>query len=311
MEWKKQTKLNATYIYKPNSGKRDAQAIGFRNDLEADVFVTIDSDTVLDKNAIKNGMRPFGEPKVMSVAGLLVGLNDRANLLTRLTDLGFVNSFINGRAAWSRLRSVAVNCGGLAFYRASVVHKYLDEYVNQTVFGRKASSGDDRILTNFALLEGWAVFQENSIGYTVLPERMKHLIKQRIRWWRSFFWGGVWLIRRFSPARLVWWLVTWQFISFIFYSFIIVSLIVSSARLGSIPWMFFIYLSFGLAYIRSIRFLTIKLDRRQLKDQLITFVLAPLSSILHFFLCSVLQYVGLATVFNTGWGTRKKVEVNL
>lgn len=312
-EWKKTTKIpEVKYTYrKVNTGKREVQAVGFQADPKADIFVTIDSDTVLDKKAIKNGIRPFGDSKVMSVAGYLVGLNHDTNLLTRLTDLGFVSSFINGRAAWSHLKSVAVNCGGLAFYRASVVRKYLDEYLTQTVFGQKAKSGDDRIMTNFALLEGYAVFQENSIGYTLLPEKLSHLTRQRIRWWRSFFWGGLWLIRRFPMNRLVWWMVTWQFVSFVFYSVIIVALLFSSARYAEIPWGFILYLTLTLAYVRSTRYLTTKIPGRLFKSQLVTFLLAPLSTLLHFFLCSVLQYAGLATVFKMGWGTRKKVEVGV
>ncbi len=304
--------IKAKYTYnKVNMGKREVQAIAFRADKKADIFATIDSDTILDKRAIKNGVRPFGEPKVMSVAGLLVGLNDTQNLLTRMVDLGFVSSFVNGRAAWSRLRSVAVNCGGLAFYRASIVNKHLDEYLSQTVFGQKATTGDDRMLTNLALLEGWTVFQETSIGYTVLPENFSHLVRQRIRWWRSFFWGGVWLIRRFSPTRIVWWLVTWQFISFIFYTIVLLTIITSSTKYGIIPWGFILYLTIGLSYLRSARYLLLDIPKRKNKNKFIAFALSPISTALHFFLCSVLQYVGLFTIFNTGWGTRNEVEVKL
>lgn len=311
-EWKKTATINAIYRYnRKNRGKREVQAIAFRANKDADVFATIDSDTVLDKNALKNGVRPFGNAKVTSVAGLLVGLNDTKNLLTRLVDLGFVSSFINGRAAWSKLNSVAVNCGGLAFYRADIVHKHLNEYINQTVLGKKAASGDDRILTNLALLEGWAVFQENSIGYTVLPEKLSHLVRQRIRWWRSFFWGGVWLIRRFSPSRLVWWLVTWQFVEFTFYTIVIASLVMTSTRVGSIPWGFILYLTLALSYIRSVRFLALDVPGRSNSQKWISFILAPLSAVLHFFICSVLQYYGLLTVSQSGWGTRKKVEVQI
>lgn len=309
-DWKKSSKLKSRYTYnKVNQGKREVQAIGFRANKKAEIFITIDSDTVLDKNAIKNGLRPFGEPKVMSVAGLLVGLNSNKNLLTRLVDLGFVSSFLNGRAAWSRVNSVTVNCGGLAFYRSEVVNKYLEEYLAQTVMGKKASSGDDRMMTNLALLEGWTVFQSNSVGYTALPENISHLVRQRVRWWRSFFWGGVWLLRRFSTDRLVWWLVVWQFVSFAFYTSVFITLLSTSFKAGSVPWGFILYLMFTLSYVRSIRYLALELPGLKLKDRIITFALAPLSSLLHFFICSVLQYYGLLTVGSTGWGTRKQVEV--
>lgn len=310
--WKVSATIPAVYTYmKINQGKREVQAIAFRKNKSADIFVTIDSDTVLDPRAIKNGLRPFGDPRVMSVAGLLVGLNSGQNLLTRLVDLGFVQSFINGRAAWSYLKTVTVNCGGLAFYRSQVVHKHLNEYLSQTVFGKVARSGDDRILTNFALLEGWAVFQESSIGYTLLPDNFHHLVRQRLRWWRSFFWGGYWLIRRFPINRLVWWLVLSQFISFVFYTLIIGPVFFVLATTGKIPWGFIVYLTLVLSYVRASRYLIVKIPKLEPRQQFINFMLAPASSVLHLFLCSMLQYAGLATVHKTGWGTRKNVEVGI
>jgi hyaluronan synthase len=39
--------------------------------------------------------------------------------------------------------------------------------------------------------------------------------------------------------------------------------------------------------------------------------MSPLSVLLHTYLCSVLQFAGLATVLTTGWSTRETVEVEL
>lgn len=310
-EWAKTTAIQSRYYKHKNMGKREAQAFAFRRMKDADIFVTIDSDTVLDEKAIENGIVPFFNPKVMSVAGLLLGLNYNANLITRLTEIGFITSFLNGRAAWSRLRSVAVNCGGLAFYRGTVVRKYLNEYTTQKVFGQTAKSGDDRIMTNFALLEGWAVYQENSVGYTLLPVKLKHLLKQRVRWWRSFFWGGVWLVRRFNPNRIVWWLVTWQFCSFVLYTIIFATVLIGLPfHYHDIPLLTVGYLII-LSYVRNARYLSIKRPDITLMQQIGMYLLSPLSSVLYFFLCTCLQYVGLATVNNMGWATRKKVEVTL
>lgn len=300
-----ETTLKSDYIYKKNAGKREAQAVAFRR-YKAEVYVTIDSDTVLDEKAVEEGLKPFSEPKVMSVAGLLVGLNDRTSLLTRLIDLGFVLSFLNGRAAWSRVHSVAVNCGGLAFYRGEVIHKHLEEYLAQTVMGKKVTSGDDRILTNFASLEGWTIFQETSVGYTLLPEKMSHLIRQRVRWWRSYFWGGVWLIRRFPMDRVIWWLVTWQFVSFALFTFLIPIIILS---LPNVKISYILLYVAALSYVRAARYLSIKRPDQPLWEQLITYLLAPLSTVLNLVVCTGLQYWGLATFYKTGWGTREVVEI--
>jgi hyaluronan synthase len=303
--------LLAKYTVIENSKKRHAQSVAFEADPTADVWVTIDSDTVLDQHAIRQGLLPFQDRKVMSVAGLLLSLNSAKNLLTRLVDLGFTMSFLNGRAAWSRVGSVVVNCGGLAFYRGEVVRKYLPQYLSQTVWGRKVSSGDDRMMTCFALQEGRTVLQESSVGYTLVPEKLSHLTRQRVRWWRSFFWGGGWLIQNFSLKQPAWWMVLWQFASFILFSFALpVMLVVNPVQTGHFPWEFLVYAAV-LAYARSVRFLVIDRPDMSRLSQLATFALAPLSSLLHMYLCSVLQYAGLATFLKTGWGTREQVEVGL
>lgn len=310
-DWQKTTTITATYTRQVNSGKREAQARAFALSPEATIYVTLDSDTVLDERAIEQGLKPFARKDVMSVAGLLLSLNDRSNLLTRLIDLGFVTSFMNGRAAWSQMHSVAVNCGGLAFYRASIVRKYLYEYLNHTVLGVKATCGDDRMLTNFALLDGWTVFQESSVGYTLIPDRLNHLTKQRVRWWRSFFWGSEWLLRRFSMKRLVWWLVAYQLVSFALYTVIVPFVLILTPLVNQhLPLAFFAYI-FVLSYIRDIRYLSIKRPDQPYRQQLLTYLLAPLSTLLHMYLCTVLQYVGLVTFYKMNWNTRATVEVGI
>lgn len=303
--------IEASYTTISNSKKRHAQAVAFTADPQADVWVTIDSDTVLDKDAIRQGLLPFQDPKVQSVAGLLLSLNHDKNLLTRLVELGFTMSFLNGRAAWSRVGSVVVNCGGLAFYRGEIVREHLYEYLNQTVWGRKVSSGDDRMMTCFALQQGRTVLQESAVGYTLVPEKLSHLTRQRVRWWRSFFWGGGWLVQNFSLTQPAWWMVTWQFASFVLFSFALpVMLVVHPISTGHFPWEFLGYAAL-LSWARSIRYLVISRPDQSRLSQLWTFALAPLSSLLHMYLCSVLQYAGLATFLKTGWGTRESVEVGM
>lgn len=290
-------------------GKRASQVIAFDADPYAELFVTLDSDTVLDPAALAEGSYPFTDPRVMSVAGLLLTLNQGKNLLTRLTDLTFTTSFLNGRSAWSRLGSVVVNCGGLAFYRGSVVRKYRNRYLNQRVLGKHVQSGDDRMLTCFALLEGRTVIQERSVGYTLLPENVWHLTRQRVRWWRSFFWGGGWLLLAFPLRKPAFWLVLSQFLTFAMYTTIVpYFLIMHPMPLHSWLWPVLGYMAI-LSYMRAVRFLLIKRPDQSTASQWFTYALAPLASLLMLYLATVLQYAGLATMLKTNWSTRKEVEV--
>lgn len=327
--------VETQYDFHPVAGKREAQAVAFRADPTADVFHTVDSDVELDAEAIERGILPFRSRRVMGVAGLLIGRNIRRprpdgdresvrgrvrhasrNLLTRVVELSFVCSFLNGRASWSLLGSVGVNSGGHSFYRASVVRAYLHHYLTHTIAGRRMSYGDDAMLTRYALLEGSCVFQMGSYGYTLHPENMGHLTKQRLRWWRSFFWGNVWLLRAFPATRAIWWLTAWKFVSFAWMSIAVpLVLFVGPARDAAagvldLPWEFFAWLA-GVAYVSTARYLAIRRPGESLRSHLFTWALAPLSALLSLYIGFALQYAGLATCLRTGWSTRQRVEVGL
>ncbi|MER5178411.1 glycosyltransferase [Streptomyces sp. NPDC002896] len=303
--------LEVRYDTTGRVGKRRAQAVAFDADPEADIFCTVDSDTVLDPHAIREGIAPFSRADITSVAGVLLGLNHAKNLLTRLVDLSYVMSFLNGRSSLSRLGSVVVNCGGLAFYRADVVRKHQHAYVTQTVWGRPVTSGDDRMLTGYALLEGRTVIQERSVAYTLLPDNLSHLTRQRVRWWRSYFWGGGWLIRTCPLSKPGWWLVLWQFAGFVLNSYALpVVLIVHLSEAGGLALPFLGYVAL-LSYVRSMRYFIVRRPDQTRLQQLVIFAMAPLSTLLNLYVCTVLQYVGLATFLKTGWATRQTVEVSL
>lgn len=307
-----QAGITARYHYQENAGKREAQAVAFRGTMdETDIYITIDSDTVLDPHAITEGLKPFSDEHVMSVGGLLLDLN-RAKWKVRVIGLSFVSSFTNGRAAWSAWKGVAVNCGGLAFYRTEVIRDNLLDYLSQRIFGRLAKFGDDRMLTQFATLHGQTVFQESSVAYTLMPERFSHLTRQRVRWWKSFWWGGVWLLAHQTPNRSVWWMVLSQYVTFIFNAVIFpASILIYPILTGQFPWPLIVYLAL-LSYVRTARTLAVRRPDVSGVRQFFEFLLlSPISSLFNIYLGTLLQYWALLTLGSTSWGTRKRVEVAL
>lgn len=301
--------VEAVYSFNPIPDKREAQAVAIRADQTADVYMTIDSDCTASKHAIAYGVAPFLRRRVTSVAGLLLGLNRTRNLLTRLVEPSFVCASLNGRASASMVGGVGVNSGGLAFYRGRVVRQYLDHYLTHTVAGRKISNGDDAMLTRYAALEGDTVFQANCWGYTLHPEKLSHLTKQRVRWWRSFFWGNIWLIRAFPARRGLWWLTVWQFVSFLWMTAALpIAAIVRPVETGRVAW-FVLAWAVALSYLSTARYLTIARPGESFRAHLAMWALAPLAAPLTLYLGFVLSYVGLFTCLKTGWSTRQTVDV--
>ena len=102
--------IDATWQRTVNQGKRHAQMTALATD-DSDIIVTLDSDSVLDFHAIEEGLRPFADPKVTSVAGLVAVLNTKKNWLTFLTAMMYTPFTRGFRSAQSVLRCVLVNSG--------------------------------------------------------------------------------------------------------------------------------------------------------------------------------------------------------
>ncbi|MFV0412387.1 MAG: hypothetical protein ACK5L3_03830 [Oscillospiraceae bacterium] len=266
----------------------------------------------MDKKALQNGLLPFQRKRVMCVAGLLLNYNNRS-LFHKVVGTAFVSSFTSGRASWSYWNSVGVSCGGIALYRDYVVKQHLNDYLTQEVFGQKAKYGDDRMLTQYATLHGDTVYQENAIGYTLMPGNFNHLTRQRIRWWKSFWWGGLWVIKHQNISRGVGGLTLSQFMSFILYSVVFPFMMIVYPVLNrEPPWAILLYMCL-LSYLRTARtLLTKRAGVSQIRHVLEWIVLAPMSSMLNLYLCSVLQIVSLFKLKEVrGWGTQADVEVKM
>ena len=312
--WKDTFPNTVKYVYKENAGKREAQAVAFY-ELEGlvDIFITIDSDTILNEDAIEQGLYPFFDEKIMSVGGTLLDYNNRDNFLTRAVGVSFVSAFSNGRSAYSRWKAVGVNHGCLAFYRATVVDRYIEHYLSQVIFSQKAKFGDDRMLTQYASIMGDTVFQETSVGYTLNPVKFSHLMRQRSRWWRSFWWGGLWFIKYQSPKKAAWWIQLSHYISFGAYTPVFIAIYFYYPFVTQrFPLAVLLYM-IALGYVRNLRTLSFERNDMSKTYQIISYLIfSPFSTLLNFIICSVLQVYGLLTVWKVAnWGTRKNVEVGI
>lgn len=189
MKKAKETLGDRVSIYQQpeNKGKRHALYRGF-NLGTGEVFVTVDSDSVVNKETLRNLVSPFvTDKKCGAVAGNVQVLNnDTKALIPKMLNVSFVFSFEFVRSAESRLRSVLCTPGALAAYRSEAVFACLPEWINQTFMGQPSDIGEDRAMTNMILKQGFHVlFQRNAVVLTNVPEQYKGLYKMFIRWGRS------------------------------------------------------------------------------------------------------------------------------
>ncbi|MBF0234912.1 MAG: glycosyltransferase family 2 protein, partial [Desulfamplus sp.] len=140
-----------------NKGKRHALYAGFQQSI-GEVLVTVDSDSTVDPDTLRNLVTPFAvDKKVGAVAGNVRVLNMDKGIIPKMLDVVFVYSFDFIRASQSMVKAVMCTPGALSAYRRNVVMDILQEWLHQKFCGQPANIGEDRAMTNLILREGYHV----------------------------------------------------------------------------------------------------------------------------------------------------------
>jgi hyaluronan synthase len=169
-----------------NRGKRAALETGFRRAC-GEIVVTIDSDSVIERQTLLSMAGPFRNPSIGAVAGKVLVYNRDKGIIPRMLHVRFVLSFDFLRAAQSTYGTVYCCPGALSAYRTSVVRNVLDAWVKQTFLGERCTYGEDRALTNFILSEGYdTVYQRTAVVHTTVPRTYTKLTRMYLRWDRSY-----------------------------------------------------------------------------------------------------------------------------
>jgi len=175
-----------------NAGKRECQAVVFE-EARTDIVITIDSDTVLDPDAIRTIVRRFDDPRVGAVTGNVEVINRRQNLLTRLISYRYWTAFNQERAAQSLFGVVMCASGPFSAYRRTIIDEVRESYINQTFLGQPCTYGDDRHLTNLVLALGHrVVYDEAAVARTLVPSSLRGYLRQQTRWNKSFYREILW-----------------------------------------------------------------------------------------------------------------------
>lgn len=169
-----------------NSGKRAALAAGFRIGT-GEIFVTVDSDSVVTPGSLLALAGPFRFERVGIVAGKVQVYNWHEGLIPRMLHVRFTLSFDFLRAYQSTFGTVYCSPGALSAYRASAVMTVLEKWLNQRFLGAEVATGEDRALTNDVMRLGYdSVYQRDARVLTVVPATYKKLCRMFLRWDRSY-----------------------------------------------------------------------------------------------------------------------------
>jgi hyaluronan synthase len=169
-----------------NKGKRHALYAGFQK-ATGDVWVTVDSDSILEPDALRNGVAPLvRDERIGLVAGNVRVLNRNDSLITRFLKVSFTLSFAFSRAYQTRIRGLLTTPGALSLYRAKAVKPVLEKWMSQTFLGVPCLTGEDRSMTNFICAQGYhSFFQSTAVVWAKMPSTYSGMAKMFLRWARS------------------------------------------------------------------------------------------------------------------------------
>ena len=162
-----------TVLSKPNGGKAAALnwALG---ELDEEVYVGIDADTVIAQDAISKLIPHFEDPLIGAVAGN-AKVGNRVNLWTRWQALEYITSQNFERRALDLFHVVTVVPGAIGAWRTAPV-KAAGGYPLNTV-------AEDADLTMNLLEQGLQVdYEDRSLAFTEAPIDARGLMRQRFRW---------------------------------------------------------------------------------------------------------------------------------
>lgn len=168
-----------------NQGKRAAMAAGIRA-TDAEIVAFVDSDSVLEPDAMRTLVQNFHNPKVGAVCGHADVLNVRESLLTRMQAVRYFVAFKVVKAAESVFKAVTCCSGCFSAYRREAIMPSLDWWEHQTFLGRQSTFGDDRSLTNCVLRHWKVVYEAKAVSHTMVPVHFTQFLRQQTRWKRSW-----------------------------------------------------------------------------------------------------------------------------
>ncbi len=183
---------NIYVIDQYNGGKSAALNTGI-SIATGDIIITLDADSILDKNSLNKINTAFVDPKVIAGGGMVhVGqlinkqglINYSKNWIIKYQVSGYLSSFYVRKVTQAKLNVLNVVSGAFGAFRRDVL---------QNIGGYRDTLGEDMEIT-FRLQKyihkrnkgEKMIFIPDAVCYTEVPESFSSLLHQRVRWQKGF-----------------------------------------------------------------------------------------------------------------------------
>jgi hyaluronan synthase len=308
--WEEQFGSRLSWIRQANGGKKHAQVRTFRSESPTDIIVTIDSDTALEERALEEGLKPFADPRVQSVAGMETAANSQVNWLTRTASVRSLFFQLTACGVLSAFGEILTNRGAFALYRASLLREIADVYVGEMFLGHRIRLGDDAALTLFARGRGRTVQQSSAWSFTMYPEKLSHHFRQWIRWMRATLIRDCWRLRYLPLASYGFWFTVINTITFLAMTATPVLIAVRWPESAHFAESGYVAMA-AWALVTSLRLLCVRRSDEGWATRVGSLLYYPAALLWGNLVLRPLRFYGIATWRRQGWVTRGKVEVVL
>jgi cellulose synthase/poly-beta-1,6-N-acetylglucosamine synthase-like glycosyltransferase len=189
-----------------NMGKRRSINRAVR-ETESEIIVSVDSDVVVDANAIRQLMRRFTSDRIAAVGGWIDVRNKHDNWLTRMQTVKYWYAYYFMKNLEWGFRRILCLSGCLTAYRRSVLVELEPVLENRSMFGISIKYGEDRFLTRQIIKAGWLTTMTlEARCCTFVPKTLMSYFAQQLRWRRSNivdYFGGFTHIWRLNPVLAI------------------------------------------------------------------------------------------------------------
>ncbi len=167
-----------------NVGKRHSIKRAVR-EATSEIVVSVDSDVILDPDAVRNLVRRFTSPKIAAVGGRVDILN-RENWLTRMQAVEYYFGYQFLKGLERAFRAVMCLSGCLTAYRRSVLLELEPLLERRNILGVAIKYGEDRFLTRQIIKAGYETTMTlDAVCRTTAPSGLQSYFAQQLRWRRS------------------------------------------------------------------------------------------------------------------------------
>lgn len=287
-----------------NLGKRRSIIRAVR-EADSEIIVSVDSDVVVDKDAIRQLVRRFTHEKIAAVGGWVDVRNKHDNWLSRMQVVKYwYGYFFLKNLEWA-FRRVMCLSGCLTAYRRNVLIELEPLLEERKVLGVPIKYGEDRFLTRQIVKAGYyTTMTLDARCRTFVPTTLGAYFSQQLRWRRSNlvdYAGGFSHIWRLNPIIAIHFLSLFALL--LVYPLAIIRALIAFRFFPMLTLHAAILVIFGLVYrYRTRRFAP--------EDRVGVFAFVPLTLLMPI-TYALLTPLALFTLDTANWETRGHEDANL